>query len=338
MPPVADPPPPPSPTEERLVAALEASRAGTWRWDLATDTVEWDAALCRLYGIPPDQAPRTAGEFLALIHPDDRAHAQSVIGGCLEHGAEIEYEFRVAAGDGVRWIYDRSRVVRDAGGRPVYMTGACLDVTARKATEQRLREAVADRDLLLRELGHRVANNLQLILAILNLQAREIADPQARAQLGRAADRVRSVARLHDHLHHREQMGQLRLDDFLSRQLDEFRGALTDPSRIGLEAELEPVEIDVDRGLRIGLVVNEMLTNAAKHAFPDGRSGRIRVLLRKGPDSIRLVVADDGAGMPAAPPRSGTGSIIIDRLCTQLGADLRIDSAGGTTYELNLPV
>ena len=345
--PSSDPASPLSSTEERLVAALEASRAGTWRWDIVADRVTWDAALCRLYGLAPEQAPRTAAQFLELIHPDDRARALSVITDCVRDGAEIEYEFRVGAGAGVRWIYDRSRVVRDGAGRPLYMTGACLDVTSPKATEERLREAIADRDLLLRELGHRVANSLQLVMAILGLEGRAVADPVVRGHLAKAMDRVGAVARLHSHLYRREHKGRLRLDDFLRRQIGEFRGALTDPARLALDVELEPVEIDIDRGLRIGLVLNEILTNAAKHAFPDGRSGLIRVVLQKGPGMVRLTVSDDGVGLPArsddaaGPPAQaagpGTGSSIIERLCRQLGATLRIESAGGTAYDLQLP-
>ena len=336
-----------SSTEERLVAALEASRAGTWRWDIAADRVTWDAALCRLYGVSPEQAPCTAAQFLELIHPDDRARALSVVTDCLRDGTEIEYEFRIGAGADVRWIYDRSRVVRDAAGRPLYMTGACLDVTVRNATEDRLREAVADRDLLLRELGHRVANSLQLVMAILGLEGRAVADPVARGHLERAMDRVGAVARLHSHLYRREHNGRLRLDDFLRQQIGEFRGALTDPARLALDVELEPIEFDIDRGLRIGLVLNEILTNAAKHAFPGGRAGLIRVVLQKGPGAVRLTVSDDGvglpahsddaAGLPAQAASPGTGSTIIERLCRQLGATLRIESAGGTTYDLQLP-
>ncbi len=121
---------------ERLVAALKASRAGTWRWDIPADRVEWDEALSAVYGLPHAEAPRTSAAFLQLIHPDDRERAGQLLGALLESGSEIEYEFRAVVGDRIVRVYDRSTLVRDVDGRPAYMTGACLDVTARKRIEE----------------------------------------------------------------------------------------------------------------------------------------------------------------------------------------------------------
>ena len=124
----------------RLAAALDASRTGTWRWHIDTDTVEWDDAMCAVYDLPRELAPRNSAEFFALVHPDDRAHASAVVMGAVTRGEPAEYEFRALLPDGrTRWIYDRSRVARGPDGRPDYMIGACLDVTARKEADERLR-------------------------------------------------------------------------------------------------------------------------------------------------------------------------------------------------------
>ena len=120
--------------------------------------------MSAVYGLPHEQAPRTSGEFLQLIHPDDRERADRLLGALLESGREIEYEFRAMVGDRIVWIYDRSTLVRDAAGRPSYMTGACLDVTARKQIEEERNVANEKYRLLLRELHHRVTNHLQMIM------------------------------------------------------------------------------------------------------------------------------------------------------------------------------
>ena len=165
---------------ERLVAALKASRAGTWRWDIPADKVDWDEALCAVYGLPRERSPRTSGEFIQLIHPDDRERAGRLLGALLENGSEIEYEFRAVVGDRVVWIYDRSTLMRDAEGRPAYMTGACLDVTERKRIEEERNAALAKHQLLLRELNHRVKNHLTMITAMLSLKAARQAEPTVR--------------------------------------------------------------------------------------------------------------------------------------------------------------
>lgn len=322
--------------EERLVAALEASRAGTWRWDIASDTVSWDTAMSRLYGIPHEQSPRSASEFLQFVHPDDRDHAAEVIGGCLKEGSAIEYQFRALVPGGVKWIYDRSRLARDENGRPLYMTGACLDITERKAMEDQLRKAIADRELLLKEFGHRVANSLQLISAMLTLQARDVADPQAREHLRSAVDRVSAVSRLNAQLYLPDESGSVRLDEFLRQLVDDFRAALTRNSPIRIEVEADPTEIDYDRGSRLGLVLNEILTNAVKYAFPERRPGEIRVRLEKQPDRIAVSVSDDGIGFVNG-HKPGTGTLLIHHLCEQIGASLELKTDAGTSYRITLP-
>jgi PAS domain S-box-containing protein len=129
------------PEHERLVIALKAARSGTWHWDIAPDKVEWDEALCAVYGLSPEASPRTAGEFFELVHPEDRERVAKALQDCLESGNELEYEFRALIGDRAIWIYDRSVLVRDTSGQPSYMTGACLDITSRKQMEQALRES-----------------------------------------------------------------------------------------------------------------------------------------------------------------------------------------------------
>lgn len=132
----------PEALHERLLAALDASGVGTWTWDVTADRVEWDAPLAKLYRIDPTHAPRTAEAFLELVHPDDRGGLSESIDRALRDQSAIEHEFRVRRGDGaVRWIYDRSKVVRDVAGRPLHMIGACLDITDRKRTETALADS-----------------------------------------------------------------------------------------------------------------------------------------------------------------------------------------------------
>jgi PAS domain S-box-containing protein len=132
----------PGATEERLLAALNASGTGTWKWTIAEDRVEWDEALARVYGVDHARSPRTAAQFLALVHPDDRARVASIIEASLTRDIDPDYEFRAVLPDGtVRWIYDRSKLVRDAAGQPLYILGACLDITKRKLAEQALADS-----------------------------------------------------------------------------------------------------------------------------------------------------------------------------------------------------
>ena len=96
------------PDTKRFVAALRASHCGTWTWDIVSNVVDWDEALSEVYGIEHKNAPKTAEEFFALVHPDDRERLSSTIRACLESGTDIEYDFRAIVNGRTRWIYDRS--------------------------------------------------------------------------------------------------------------------------------------------------------------------------------------------------------------------------------------
>ncbi len=130
---------------ERLRAALSASGTGTFRWDTRTDALEWDENLDRLFGLDPGVTARTLDNFVAMVHPDDRAGVIARCRRCAEEGADFDMEFRVVQPDGsLRWLSDQGRTLCDAQGRPLYMTGACVDITARRQAEEDLRRSRED--------------------------------------------------------------------------------------------------------------------------------------------------------------------------------------------------
>jgi PAS domain S-box-containing protein len=317
---------------ERLVAALNASRCGTWRWDIPADIVDWDEALSRVYGIPHEQAPKTSAEFLALIHPEDRERALATIGGCIENGGEIDYEFRAVIGDCVRWIYDRSSLVRDADGRPLYMTGACLDITDRKRAEERLNAALDQQKLLLRELNHRVKNHLQMIISVLSLKASRQADEAARKDFERAISRIETIAELHGRLYRDDRVHSVDVEAYLGDICSNLERSIL-AEGIVLERDVQPFRFSLDQAVPIGLIVNELITNAAKYAFAPEAKGRILIRLRVRGDRVTLSIADNGRGLPAKRP-SGVGTRMVAALARQIDARLRVVSKRGTAYHL----
>lgn len=128
--------------EQRMQVAIEASGSGTFYWDIRTDALWWDQALDKLFGLRPGEAVRSLSQFLALVHPDDRAGVIERCRRCKEEGADFEMEFRVVHPDGtVHWLYDRGRTFTDSEGRAHYMTGACVDFTERRHVRETLRRS-----------------------------------------------------------------------------------------------------------------------------------------------------------------------------------------------------
>ncbi|KAA5610545.1 sensor histidine kinase [Rhodovastum atsumiense] len=209
--------------------------------------------------------------------------------------------------------------------------------------EQQLRSALAQQDLLMQEIHHRVKNNLQIIASLLNLQASRIRMPEARAEFQAARDRIRALATLHRHLYAEGELHTINMRSFLTELCGQLLQAVGDPSRISLTIEAPELQISSDQAVPLALVVTEAVSNAVKYAFPNGRAGHIQVCLTtEGEDRARLVIEDDGVGIPAGRAetetgvRDGIGLQLIRGFARQLGAPLTVTEDGGTRYELDL--
>jgi PAS domain S-box-containing protein len=149
-------------SQERLRVALSAAGTGTFRWDLGTNTLEWDGNLDRLFGFPSDQKIQPVDAFIGAVHPDDRAAVSARVEQCARDGTDFDMEFRVVWPDGsVHWIADKAKAFFDEQGRPLYVTGACAEVTAHKAVEEALRDETRILELL-NETGRTLASKLSL--------------------------------------------------------------------------------------------------------------------------------------------------------------------------------
>jgi two-component sensor histidine kinase len=202
-----------------------------------------------------------------------------------------------------------------------------------------LNAALADeKDMLLRELGHRVRNNNQQLMSLINLQLGGVTNIEARDNLEKVAHRIRALTSVNQQLDstgrpHLVDLGQYLLA--ISGSLFKFQG--DSASAVKLESEIAQVEIATERAQAIGLIVNEFMTNSFKYAFAE-RGGTLTIRLRHQDGAATLALADDGPGMPAA-PRSGLGLKLIDLLCRQIDAEAAWERGGdGTRLTLQLPI
>jgi two-component sensor histidine kinase len=208
--------------------------------------------------------------------------------------------------------------------------------------ERQLQRAVEQQELLMQEIHHRVKNNLQIIASLLNLQASRIRLPEARREFAAARDRIRALATLHRHLYAHGDLHTINMRSFLNELCGQLLAALgeTAGSRIHLTIEAPELQISSDQAVPIALIVTEAVSNAAKYAFPDGRSGHISVALGAEEERARLVIQDDGVGVPEGPGetetgmRDGLGLHLIRGFARQLGARLDITQDHGTRYEV----
>ena len=203
---------------------------------------------------------------------------------------------------------------------------AATDMTERQAQQARLERALAERETLLREVYHRVKNNLQVIQSLLSLQRRSLPEGLARAALNDSIQRVQAMALVHEKLYQAGNLEAIALPDYtadLLRHLGEAADA--GRRRITLSARIDPIEVPLQEAVPFGLLVTELVMNSLKHAFPDGRSGSIVVQLRCTPQGAQLRVQDDGCGLPAGFALDALDA--LDALGASMGLQLAISLA-----------
>ncbi|TXN00476.1 DUF4118 domain-containing protein [Methylobacterium sp. WL64] len=192
-----------------------------------------------------------------------------------------------------------------------------------QSANARLTAAEGEKDLLLREAGHRMKNDLTMLVALVQLQQRAAPDEGARAVLATTVERIRVMARVHDRLHRAQGEAVISTAAFITELCDDLRASAIAFQPILLAVDVEPHDLLQSRAVAVGLIINELLTNALKYAFPDERSGRITVIFRRDDQDYRLEVVDDGVGMQPDHPHpikgSGLGQRLIRSLAAQLG-------------------
>jgi PAS domain S-box-containing protein len=219
---------------------------------------------------------------------------------------------------------------------------AALNIAERKETEERLRASLDEKEVLLKEVHHRVKNNLQIISSLLALQARDNGDPQVRRMFEQSQGRIRSMALIHEQLY---QSGELSRIDFLEyvRRLCSYLMECSDDlgARVALRLDVAAVPLPLNLAIPCGMILNELVSNALKHAFPAGRRGTVSIGFAAHDGQFRLSVRDDGVGTDpaAAPAKSGSlGLKVVDALVKQLGGALTIINERGAQFDITFAV
>jgi PAS domain S-box-containing protein len=217
------------------------------------------------------------------------------------------------------------------------------ELVERQRAEQQVTASLNEKEVLLREIHHRVKNNLQIISSLLNLQARHVHNPQTVEAFQESQQRVRSMALVHEKLYQSQDLASIDLAEYI-RSLAQYlsRAYGLDQHRVSIEVIAKDVFLDINTAIPCGLIVNELISNSLKYAFPDGRSGQVAVTVNSGGDrQLTLTVTDDGVGFPEDLDLGNTQSLglqLVDTLVTQLDGTIALDRDSGTTFRVTFAV
>jgi PAS domain S-box-containing protein len=322
-------------SEQRFREAIEYSSIGMALVGLDGGWIKVNRALCHILG--RGEAELLDCSFQTITHPDDLhadlANVSALLAGEVDH-YQMEKRYIHQQGHPV-WTRLAVTLVRDSLGQPLYFVSQIEDITERRAAEQQLKTSLSEKNALLQEIHHRVKNNLQVVSSLLSLQSGYIRDPETLTQFQECQGRIRSMALIHEKLYQSETLASVDLKDYLSGLCRIVLSAYSGRAGIRLELALEQVHTSIDTAVPIGLLVNELLTNALKYAFPEKGAGSIRVTLRRDTDEqFTLMVEDDGVGLPEnfhVAKAKTLGLRLVGMFVKQLRADLAFQTEAGWT-------
>jgi PAS domain S-box-containing protein len=215
-----------------------------------------------------------------------------------------------------------------------------LEKQVAERTEQ-LNKSLHEKELLLKEIHHRVKNNLQIVASLFNLQSRQISDPETLAMIRESQNRVRAMALVHERLYRSADISSIDLSDyvrFLGTSLFRFYGIT--PATVRFEINISDIQVDINSAIPLGLIINEILSNSLKHAFPAGRKGMITVTGKKDDGTTCIIVQDDGVGIPESLDWKNTESLglrLVYNLTEQLRGTIELERAAGTRFTITIP-
>jgi PAS domain S-box-containing protein len=324
-------------TSQTLQSLIHASPLAITVLDPNGIVTMWNPAAERIFGWSEQEV---VGRFYPVV-PDERKdefrvfHAR-VLQGESFTGVEVVRRRK----DGLSVDIDLSTApLRDFKGDVVGAMGIMADITERKRMEEQIKRSLMEKEILLKEIHHRVKNNLQIISSMLNLQSEYVKDKYALDLFTESRNRVKSMALIHEKLYQSKDLARINFLDYVrTLTKDLFRSYRRSSAEIALKMDIEDVFLDIDKAVSCGLIINELITNSLKHAFPSGSEGEITIGLH--PDingMFALTVSDNGTGLPENIDSRNVESLglqLVALLVEQLDGAIELDKRKGTSFRI----
>ena len=268
--------------------------------------------------------------------PQSEAVQRSLNGELKEWRSDNRIKHRDGS---IRWVSDSAIQLFDTSGKPVGSIGILQDITARKEAEAHMMQSLHEKEVLLKEIHHRVKNNLQVVSSLLNLQANHLKNDYVKELFKESQNRIRSMALVHEYLYRSDDLANINFADYVSKFLSELvRSYSASIGRIRVRTNVENVMLSINEAIPCGLIINELATNAFKYAFPKKKDGEVSVSMKKNASGWwELVVQDNGIGLPKGFQIESVDTLgmqLVYSFVRQLTGTIDIDSREGTKFAI----
>jgi PAS domain S-box-containing protein len=283
--------------------------------------------------------------WLGRLHPDDRQMLLTTSSLFNEGRQVIEYRFRHADGT-YRWLRDEARLIRDDGRVPIEIVGSCVDISEEKEMESALRDSLEEKEVMLSEIHHRVKNNLQVIIALMGLQAESVTDKKTQEMLAELQSRARTMSLVHETLYQSHNVARVNLTSYIQTLTAHVMQTISINFHTSLRVRADEIFVGIDAAIPCGLIINELVTNALKHAFSaqllsgEKKPGSCEICIDVRADGpvMSLSVSDNGTGLPEGfnwkQPTSLGLRLVNILACNQLRGTIDVKTDRGTTFTI----
>ena len=332
--------------ENRLRLSMHAAKAGSWIWDIETNEVAWDDRMQNIFGYEAGTFDGTYEGWKKRVHPEDRKEADRQTTEALKNGTDYDFEYRLnfkSKKGEWRTVRAQATVVSNNKGERKRMAGFCEDITERKQEENQIKAALKEKETLLQEIHHRVKNNMQVISSLLKLQSSSIEDDRIKDALKESQNRIYTMSAVHETLHGSGNLSEIDLKGYLSKVATSiFQTYNANPSTVKLNISIEEIPISIKQASPLGLVINEVVSNSLKYAFPEDRKGEINLEMKKLPDALELTIMDNGIGIPGEVDWKNSNTLGLKLVRTlvenQLDGSIDMESNNGTKFTIKFNI
>ena len=327
-------------SEEKYRMLFETSPEAILLCNLEGVILACNPQCSRLMGIPSDKAVGMTFSRAAGSSPHDLSRLQGLLSAVLKGPETKDVEIRVEVDGETRWIHVCPTFLRE-NRRPYALQLIIREITERKMAEDRIQKDLKEKEVLLKEIHHRVKNNLQIMCSLLHLQSASFREESFRKKCEACRDRIYAMSLVHEHLYLSKNLSSINFRESAQSLVNKLLQSHAVRGRVSVRLEMKDESLPIGISVPLALILNELAANSLEHAFPEGRKGQVRLLLHPAVrNSYEFSVIDDGIGLPNSidmENSKGFGLHLVSMLVQQINGSVVIARKKGTAFRIRFP-
>lgn len=329
--------------EQLFNASQAVAKLGNFSFDAQENSLYWSPELYSIFEISDEEKENLYEAYIGRFDEEGLSLYESNVNECFKIGKGYAFEHKVHLSDGTFKIVSCVGVpFLNEKGEVYRIDGVVQDVTDVVQNEEKLKDSLTEKEFLIKELHHRVKNNLQVISSLLRLQAELYDDPILKSCLTESRNRIHSMASVHNLLYRSEDLGSIDFGHYVKKLTDDLGMSYFGSTRnIAVQFDIDEVNIQLEKAIPLGILMNELISNAFKHAFTEMDNALLQIRFDNIEDGLKITLIDNGVGFDSEREerRDSLGMNLVDSLAEELNGDVAYRSSpAGTTVELKIPL